>query len=139
MKNHKKIKTQLVVRFRDIDAMGHVNNAVYLTYFEEGRKIFLTEVFGIREPGLYPFIMAKISCDYLRPISLDDSVSLHVWVSEIGSKSFKFVYELLDPDNDEIVYARGSSVNVCYDYEKKETIPISDSFKEKIIDYCENI
>lgn len=137
MQNHKKIAMCVTIRFRDIDAMGHVNNALFLTYFEEGRKVFLSEVFGITEPGQYPFILARISCDYLRPINLCDTVALHVWVSEIGNKSFTFAYELFDPDDNMSVYANGSSVMVCYDYNEKKTIPISDSFKKKIIDYCE--
>ncbi|MBU2497282.1 MAG: thioesterase family protein, partial [Proteobacteria bacterium] len=46
MGKHKELITELAVRFRDIDAMGHVNNAVFFTYFEEGRKAFLEEVLG---------------------------------------------------------------------------------------------
>ncbi len=125
------------IRFHDIDAMGHVNNALFLTYFEEGRKAFLHEVFGIIDPAQYPFILARISCDYLKPVGLDDSVSLRIWVSDIGTKSFTFVYELFDPENDSYVYAKGTSVIVYYDYDAKKTMPIPDAFKKKILEYCE--
>lgn len=137
MQNHKTIIAPITVRFRDIDAMGHVNNALFLTYFEEGRKAFLDEVFGIIEPAQYPFILARISCDYLKPIGLEDAAALRVWVSDIGAKSFTFVYELFDPGNDTCVYAKGMSVMVYYDYDVKKAIPIPDGFKKKILEYCE--
>lgn len=137
MQNHKKNTVPITIRFRDIDAMGHVNNALFLTYFEEGRKAFLREVFGIIDPAQYPFILARISCDYLKPINLGDSIALHVWVSDIGSKSFTFVYELFDPENPSSVYAKGMSVMVYYDYDAKKTMPIPDGFKKKLREYCE--
>ena len=133
-----KIKTAtILVRFADIDAMGHVNNAIYLTYFEEGRKAFLREVFNITDPSDYPFILAKISCDYIRPIRLMDPLSIKIWISETGNKSFKFKYELCNPDNVAIIYGNGESVMVMYDYSKKETIAIPDEILQLINDYCE--
>lgn len=137
MQNHKTITAPITVRFRDIDAMGHVNNALFLTYFEEGRKAFLNDVFGIVEPAQYPFILARISCDYLKPVGLEDAVSLRVWVSDIGAKSFTFVYELFDPKDAAVVYAKGMSVMVYCDYDEKKTMPIPDAFKKKILEYCE--
>ncbi len=70
MIEHKKIVTEIKTRFRDIDSMGHVNNAVYLTYFEEGRKEFIYSLFGIINPEDYNFILAHIACDFLKPISI---------------------------------------------------------------------
>ncbi len=135
--SHKKITTPIIVRFRDIDAMGHVNNAAYMTFFEEGRKVFLRDIFHINEPSQYPFILAKISCDYMRPINLEDEVAMDVWVSDISRKSFKFIYKLFDSHNTTIIYAIGESVMVFYDYAGKKTIPLSDEFKNRIADYCE--
>lgn len=76
---NKKIITDITIRFRDIDSMGHVNNAVYFTYFEEGRKEFLRSLFNIVSPSEYNFILAHIRCDYLKPIRISDPISLHVW------------------------------------------------------------
>jgi len=82
---HKIVTTGIQVRFADIDAMGHVNNAVHLIYFEEGRKAFLREVLDIVDPSDYPFILAKISCEYKRPIRLEDPVEVKTWISETGN------------------------------------------------------
>ena len=135
--SYKRITTPITVRFRDIDAMGHVNNSVFMTYFEEGRKVFLRDIFYINEPSQYPFILAKISCDYVRPINLDDGVALDIWVSTISGKSFKFIYKLFDPRDTAAIYAMGESVMVFYDYAGKKTIPLSDEFKKRIAEYCE--
>lgn len=96
MEKHEKIVTDISVRFRDIDSMGHVNNAVFLTYFVEGRKAFLEKVLKIVDPADYPFILAHINCDFLRPVKLGDRISLQVWVGEIGEKSFRFRYRIVE-------------------------------------------
>ncbi len=85
---HKKIITDIIVRFRDIDSMGHVDNAVFFTYFEEGRKKFLRLLFNIVKPEEYNFILAHISCDFLNPIKISDPISLQLWVGEICQRKF---------------------------------------------------
>ncbi|MBU0987706.1 MAG: acyl-CoA thioesterase, partial [Proteobacteria bacterium] len=81
--NHNKIFTiDIEVRFRDLDAMGHVNNAVYFTYFEEGRKNFSHQVFNLSELSEFTFIMAHIRCDFLKPVKLSDRVTLQMWVRD---------------------------------------------------------
>ncbi len=64
---NKTIITNLSVRFSDIDAMGHVNNAVFFTYFEEGRKEFLYSLFNIINPEDYSFILAHLTVISLNP------------------------------------------------------------------------
>jgi acyl-CoA thioester hydrolase len=137
MGEHKRIVADLRVRFRDIDAMGHVNNAVFFTFFEEGRAAFLGRVFGIVDPSQYPFILARMSCDFLKPARLRDRIAVHVWIGEIGKKSFVFKYNIVDCDDGEKLYATGESTMVLFDYEQNKTVPISQDFLERIRDYCE--
>jgi len=137
MNRHKKLNINIDVRFRDIDSMGHVNNAVFFTYFEEGRKAFLHTLFNIIEPQDYNFILAHISCDFLRPVKLDDSIMLQLWVGEIGEKRFNIKYSLVNSSDESIIYAKGKSVQVFFDYQKNRTAPISKYFMEKISDYIE--
>ena len=66
MTPNKKISTPIAVRFRDVDSMGHVNNAVYFTYFEEGRKAFVHELFGLKRPTDFQFILAHGGNSYKR-------------------------------------------------------------------------
>ena len=137
MNKQKKISTDIVVRFRDIDSMGHVNNAVFLTYFEEGRKVFLSEVLHIVNPADYPFILAHIDCDFLKPVRLGDNLALSVWIGEIGEKSFAFKYQLADRNNASVTYGKGESVMVYFDYRASKTIPIPGDFLAKISPYSE--
>ena len=116
--------TPIDVRFRDLDAMGHVNNAVFFTYFEEGRlALFTSESPEKKFPG-FDFILARISCDYLKPVTIDDRLTLQIRVSKIGSKSFAFDYIVLDRGDADVIYATGKSVQVCYDYEKGATVAV---------------
>jgi acyl-CoA thioester hydrolase len=126
----KKVVTDLSVRFRDIDAMRHVNDAVLFTYFEEGRKVFLEEVFGIVQPEDYPFILAQISCDYLKPLKLGDSPRLEVWIGEVGQRKFSFIYRIVDGSDAERVYAHSKSVMALFDYVKKPECPARKSGDE---------
>ncbi len=127
--------TNIEVRFRDLDALGHVNNAVFFTYFEEGRKNFSKKFFKVTDPSEFTFIMAHISCDYLKPVRFIDNVTLQMWVRDIGTKSFAFEYKLVHQSDKSIVYATGESVQVCYDYKKNQSIVVPDEMKEKLIAY----
>jgi len=137
MNRHKKLNINIDVRFRDIDSMGHVNNAVFFTYFEEGRKAFLHTLFNIIESKDYNFILAHISCDFLRPVKLVDSIRLQLWIGEIREKRFNIKYSLVNSSDESLVYAKGQSVQVFFDYKKNRTVPISKYFMEKISDYIE--
>jgi acyl-CoA thioester hydrolase len=138
MKERKKIITDINIRFKDIDFMGHVNNAIYITYFEEGRKNFVASVFGLTSPETYSFILAHISCDYVKPVKLNDTVYLEIWVGEIGNKRFDFVYRLLKKgtdDNEPTVCAKGRSVQVFFDYKQNITMAIPEHIREKLTGY----
>jgi acyl-CoA thioester hydrolase len=127
--------TQIDIRFRDVDAMGHVNNAVFFTYFEEGRKRFFFDLFKVSNPSAFPFIMAHISCDYLRPIKLSSELLLQMWVKDIGKKSFVLGYKLVDASGQDIIYARGESVQVCYDYIQSKSMEVPEELKHKLEEY----
>jgi acyl-CoA thioester hydrolase len=138
MAMHRKVTRDLHLRFRDVDAMGHVNNAVYFTFFEEGRKAFLEEVLSIVEPPDYPFILAHMSCDYLKPMKLGDSPVIKVWIGKVGAKSFTFRYHIVGRDNESEIFARGESVMVLFDYDENRSLLVSPEFLERIRDYCES-
>ena len=123
------------VRFRDLDAMGHVNNSVFFTYFEEGRKNFSHQIFHFLDPAEFKFIMAHIQCDFLKPVKLSDRLTLQMWVLSIGSKSFGFKYKLADRSDPSMVYATGESVQVCYDYSQETSIPVPEDMRAKLSSY----
>ena len=135
MHSDKLFSTNIDVRFRDLDALGHVNNAVFFTYFEEGRKHKSKKVFGVLNVSDFKFIMAHIQCDFLRPIQFNDHVILQMWVKDIVTKSFSFEYRLVDFSDETRVYATGESIQVCYDYEKNRSIEVPAKMKERLTRY----
>ena len=136
MSGQNKIFTaDIEVRFRDLDAMGHVNNSVFFTYFEHGRVLFSRQIFKMYEPAEFTFIMAHIRCDFLKPVQLSDRVILQMWVKNIGAKSFDYSYKLVDRSNESVVYATGESVQVCYDYKAAKSILVSEDMRAKLSKY----
>jgi acyl-CoA thioester hydrolase len=109
------------IRFRDIDVLGHVNNAVYLSYLEQTRIKYLTQL-GLR--GAKPStILVANEIDYLRPVLLEDSLEIKMRCEKIGSKSLVFVYEMYVG---EVLTARAKSTHVWFDAATNSTATVPD-------------
>ena len=135
MNKSKKFTVDLNVRFRDLDALGHVNNAVYFTYFEEGRKNFFDSLYPERDLYDFRFVLAHIRCDFIKQATLRDRLKLHITVGDIGRKSFKLYYILTDRNNYEIVFAQSESVQVCFDYKSNATVRVSDELRRHLLKF----
>ncbi len=113
------------VRFRDLDAYGHVNNAVVFNYLETARIRFLGEHFSVMPgPGEPLFLVKRAECDYQRPIPLVDRVYIDLSVEEIRSSSFRFGYTL--HDGAEVRYARAETVMVTVSSETGRPVRVPD-------------
>jgi acyl-CoA thioester hydrolase len=117
---------RLEIRFADIDVAGHVNNAVYLSYFEQGRIQYFKEVIGDSwDWKKYGIIVARNEIDYLRPVLLHDEVYVTASFGEVGNKSFKMHMHIYKKTETQTIdCARGIVTVVCFDYEKQQTIPV---------------
>jgi len=121
--------TPIAVRFKDLDAMGHANNAVFTTYFEEARAAFCREVLGVRTIEAFDFIVARIEINYRRPLRYGEPLSASVRVAGVGATSFTLEYRLTVPagDGTEVV-AEGLSVQVFFDYARGVKKPVPEPF-----------
>jgi acyl-CoA thioester hydrolase len=120
------------VRFRDCDPMGHVNNAVYLTYLEQARFAYWRELArGRDKPGM---ILARMECDYRRPASVGQLLDVRMRVSRIGRTSFDCEYEIVD-SRDRHVIVEARSVQVVYDYATGTPVAMPDHVRERIEDF----
>jgi acyl-CoA thioester hydrolase len=117
------------VRFRDLDAKGHVNNAVFLTYMESARVAFLVELGAASGLEDLSFIVARVEIDFRAPIAFGEEVEVGVRASRFGSKSFDLEYELRAGGR---LAAEAKSVCVGYDYAAGETVPIPDAWRERL-------
>src|SRR5712692_4287909 len=100
---------RLEVRFRDCDPMGHVNNAVYLTYLEQARFDHWRSLWGFGRPQLPPgrpgVILAHVECDYKRPATYGDMLEIRLAVVELGRSSFRYEYEVVDEEGRTVLKA----------------------------------
>ncbi len=110
------------VRFRDCDAMGHVNNAVFSTYLEESR----IDVLG----GLRPFILARVEIDFRSQLRAGEEIEIGTRCSRLGTKSFDLEHQIRA---DGRVVADARSVLVAYDYEMESSVPLSDELRQRLL------
>jgi acyl-CoA thioester hydrolase len=116
------------VRFRDIDAMGHVNNAVYATYLEEARTAYFEEVLDVALSDV-DTVLANVELEFRRPVELGDDVTVAVRVPELGRSSIPMEYEVRA---DGEVAATGEAVQVAVNRDSRESRPIPDEWRERI-------
>lgn len=118
---------KIQVRFSDLDVLGHVNNTIYLSYFEMARVHYFKELLGVdwdwKKAG---FVLAKNEIEYFKSVLLTDDPSIIVYAEQIGSKSFTLGYELVVNG---IIYTRGKSVQVCFNATTQESILIPDKMR----------
>jgi len=132
MKNDFYFYQPIIVRYRDLDPQGHVNNAVYLTYLESARTAYYQAV-GFWHPGAFPrtgMVVAHNHIDYLAPIFLGESVRVGLRTDEMGQKSLRMTFQIEKGDG--TVAARGQSVMVAFDNSTDSTILIPADWREKI-------
>jgi acyl-CoA thioester hydrolase len=106
----------LTPRFNDMDTYNHVNNAVYLTYFEEARIAFITHI-GLR--SLFSqersTIIAHAEIDYKAPTRLGDALDIEVSTGEVRNTSYELHYRIVR-QRDGALIATGKTVQVCFNF-----------------------
>ncbi len=115
-------------RFSDLDAFGHVNNARFLTYFEESRVAYLSRL-GIFLPPASPvsIVIQRAECVYHAPILHHHLVQVHLRAAGWGRSHFDFHYAIWLPEED-ILAAEGVTRAVAYDLAKRKAAPIPPEF-----------
>lgn len=125
-------KTLIPLRFADIDALGHVNNAIYLTYFEIARSCYWKEVIEW-DWDLAGIIIRRSIVDYLKPIILTDEIYTYVKTSRIGTSSFDLDYIIVKiVDGKEEICTTGQTLCVTFDYKTNRSVPIPASQRLKM-------
>lgn len=118
---------EIQVRFSDLDVLGHVNNSVYLSYFETARVHYFGELLGHNWDWInHGVLLVKNEVEYLKPVLLNDQPQIIISLGKLGTKSFQLTY-LLKVRGE--VYSKGSSVLVTFDSTQKQTIPIPEKMK----------
>jgi len=120
--------------FRDVDTFGHVNNAVYLTYFEWARAQMWFDLTGVAgAPTDIGFIVARAEIDFIAQIGMEP-IEIRVRISEMRTTSFDTVYEIRLGDGQ--LAATGKVVAVLFDWQEQRKTPISDELRQKVRERC---
>jgi len=121
-------EVEMSVRFRDIDAIGHVNNAVYATYLEQARIEYIEDVLEtpVAESGV---VIANLELDYERPIELGSDVTVALGVPDVGRSSIPMEYEVRA---DGTVAATASTVMVAVDRDAGTARALPEEWRERI-------
>ncbi|MSO25901.1 MAG: acyl-CoA thioesterase [Candidatus Nanopelagicaceae bacterium] len=130
-----KFTSKIYVRWADLDAFGHVNNAHYLTYAELARVDWAGKQFAPKEGSsvLVEMTVAHSEVDYLIPITnFGFNYDVNLWVESIGDTSFTVAYEVL---KDGVVYAKMKTVQVMIDIDKMKSRPINATEREFLTKY----
>jgi acyl-CoA thioester hydrolase len=125
---------KIQVRFSDLDVLGHVNNTIYLSYFEMARVHYFKELLGEGwDWNKFGIVLAKNEVEYFKSVLLNHEPLITIFTEHIGSKSFTLGYEL--HVNNEL-FAKGKSIQVCFDASIQQSILVPDQMRlqlERII------
>jgi acyl-CoA thioester hydrolase len=131
------LRHRLTVRFRDCDPLGHVNNAVYLTYLEQARFTLWRAQLGFlprdsqqRDRGT-GFILARVECDFRAQVRYGDELEVRLSLGGFGRTSFTYTYDIMDAMTDRLV-AAAKTVLVRYDYDAEKAAPLDDDLKRQL-------
>ncbi|HVQ23381.1 MAG TPA: thioesterase family protein [Candidatus Saccharimonadia bacterium] len=121
-------RMSLEVRFRDIDALRHVNNASFFTYLEEARIHYFIDLLHAEAFERLPLILAAVQIDFRSPILFGQVVDIGTQVDWIGTTSISMSHRMTASPDDRLV-AEADTVLVCYDYQANQPTPVPDAWR----------
>ncbi len=126
------------VRWDDLDAMGHVNNAKYLTFAQEARFLWATEEFSgaMRETSLIEMVVARAEVDFIEPIYEGGRfIDVEISIEKIGNSSFNMLFTISDGGT---IFAKVKTVQVALSLETKKSRPLTDKERQFLTKYLES-
>jgi acyl-CoA thioester hydrolase len=124
------MKLTVEVPYGDIDAMGHLNNVAYLRYLEWARQKYWLAMRGTTDFWEIDFVVARAEIDYRASARMGEVLEIEIHVTRMGTSSFDFAYRLTGPDGR--LVAEAKTTQVCYDWERRASMPLSDERRRQI-------
>ena len=126
------VAVDIQVRFRDTDAMGHVNNAVYLSYLEVARMHYWQLATGLKDYRKVDIILARVEIDYRAPATVDTELKVWVRVPEIRRSSFLMDYRIEEKGTQRLI-AEAKTVQACYDYAANKVKRVDETLRARML------
>lgn len=117
------------VRWRDMDSMGHVNNAKYVAYLEEARVRWLLTVPGVSMRDRIAPVVAANNINYRRPLTWPHDVMVELYVDRLGSSSVTIGHRIVDQADDSVLYSDGNVVVVWMDTQTGKSAPLPEPIR----------
>jgi acyl-CoA thioester hydrolase len=127
-------RTELEVRFRDIDALRHVNNAVFFSYLEQARARYLIDVLDLDMVSGLPMILASVRLDYRSPIHYGERIGIDTRVDWVGTTSISMSHRLTAGEAGRLA-AESVTILVSYDYDTARPQPVPDAWRTRLAAY----
>ncbi|WP_282778602.1 acyl-CoA thioesterase [Phaeodactylibacter xiamenensis] len=128
------VQTNITVQWGEMDAANHVNNVVYLRWFEHARVVYLDRLnypVVLEQEGLPGVILAKQDCKYLFPVHYPDTITMGIKVTEIGEDRFVMHCKMYSQEHQRLVAIANATI-VTYDYVKQSKAPVPESLRQGI-------
>ncbi len=123
------------LRFNDADTLGHINNSVYLNFYDLGKTSYLQAISSeTLLPSDIDVVVAHIEVDFIAPIFLTDEVEVQTTVEKLGNKSFTLLQRIVSRDT-QAVKCICRTVMVGFDFKTNSSKPISDHWRTAIIQF----
>lgn len=122
-------RTELAVRWRDLDAFNHVNNAMYLRYLEEARLRWLLTLEGPWMDANVAPVVASALVNFKRPIAWPEDVVVELFVDRIGNSSFTLGHRILSAKDTSVLYCDGHVVMVWFDSRTQKSAPLPETVR----------
>ena len=132
------LRFPLLTRYSDYDTKGHVNNAVYLTYFEWARvQAWQSHIVGAAgvtgiDAADPPLIVAEARVKYVSPANIGVPLAIEISLKEMRTKGFSFSYRIVASEENDRLVAEGETVQVAYDYAAGRTMAIPPALRRAL-------
>ncbi len=131
-----RFRKSVETRWSDMDEMHHINNAVYLTYFEQARVYYFHEAcqWDWKNDGA---ILASANINYIVPLRFPEAAYIYVRTARLGTKSIDLEYAIVreNEDGSQTLMNVGSTTMVAFDYKTQKSIPLPEYIKERLLAY----
>ncbi len=123
-----KFSLPLQIRWSDLDPLGHVNNAVYVTYFEIVRGHFMLHACPGWDWQRDMFLIGNVTVNFLKELKLThEGATVHIRTSKLGNKSFVLDYAITSQKGGEtVVHSTGHTTQIMFDMKTRTTIELPD-------------
>lgn len=123
----------MAIRWGDMDAMGHVNNAVYFRYLEQARIDWLSQLGCAPDPEGEGPVIINAHCTFLQQLKYPGDIEIRTFVGVLGRSSFDTFHEIRRCDEPETLCAEGGAKVVWVNFPLGKSTPLSDEVRAKLV------